>query len=89
MINLKQALIDPSSVFAAPTDVLLNLDLTRVEKIEILKRWASGIRSIEVAEEENMQGKNNLDILESILSALHTLDATIDLEHTPPTKQGG
>jgi hypothetical protein len=89
MINLKHALTDPSRVFNTPQDVLLDNDLTRSQKIDILNRWASEIRDIEVAEEENMQGNNYLDILETILSSLRTLDATVDLEHTPPTKQGG
>lgn len=89
MINLKDALISPSSVFSSPKDVLLNTELLREQKIEILKRWQSEIRVIEVAEDENMLGHNHLDILEEIYAALRTLGANIDTDHTPPTKEGG
>lgn len=86
MIRLKQALLDPSSVFQEPKDVLLNNEISRDQKIQILKRWESEVREIQVAEEENMQGKEPVD-LHAILSALHTLDAIVDVEHNAPTKQ--
>lgn len=89
MISLKQALVDPSSVFLRPNDVIFNHDLTRSQKIEILKHWESDMREIQVAEDENMLGENSLDILDEVLNAMHVLDANIDVEHTPPTKQGG
>jgi negative regulator of replication initiation len=89
MINLKQALTDHASVFLTPEGVLLNLELTREQKIGILKNWLSDVREILVAEEENMQGKDCIKTFEAILSALHALDAKLDMEHTPPTKQGG
>jgi hypothetical protein len=89
MINLKQALLNPSSVFSAPIDVLLNTSITREQKIEILKHWESDMREVFVAEEENMLGKGVLKMFEQIREALHTLDAKIDIEETPPTKQGG
>jgi len=28
-------------------------------------------------------------VLSDVLHALHRLDAQVDIEHTPPTKQGG
>lgn len=87
-INLKRVLIDPASVFDEPQEVLLENELTRKQKIQILKRWASEVRELQVAEEENMQGENVID-LQSVLQALSTLDAKVDLDHTPPTKQGG
>ena len=72
-----------------PKRYCLYLKITRDEKISILKRWASDMREIQVAEEENMQGRNHLDIYEKILQALSALEAPIDTEHNPPTKQGG
>lgn len=88
MIKWKQALTDPTSVFKTPAELLLNNELTREQKIHILKRWESDIREIQVAEDENMQGKERVD-LKDVLDALNTLDAVINLEDTPPTKQGG
>jgi hypothetical protein len=92
MINLAFALTDPASTFTSPKNVLLNHELSKEQKIEVLRRWDYDMRDIEVAEEENMQGRENADnaeMHEQILAALHILKAYIDLERTPPTKQGG
>jgi len=89
MIDLAKALLDPSSVFASPQEVLINQELSREQKIQILKRWESDMREILVAEEENMQGKDVIINYEHIREALHTLDAKITTEEIPPTKQGG
>lgn len=89
MINLKQALLDPSSLFDSPQSVLVNDELTNQQKVEILKNWESDLRVIMVAEEENMQGKDVLKTFEGIRDALHSLGAIIHPEDTPPTKEGG
>jgi hypothetical protein len=89
MINLKQALVDPASVFSSPQAVLLNQELTRDQRVIILKRWESDIREIMVAAEENMRGKDVINTFTAIRNALHTLDAKINLEDRPPTKAGG
>jgi hypothetical protein len=87
-MRVKQALLDPTSIFKEPQEVLLSQELTRDQKIQILRRWSYEIRELQVAEEENMQGKTQVD-LQSVLNALRTLGAVVDLEHEPPTKQGG
>jgi hypothetical protein len=89
MINLRQALIDPASIFVSPPEILLNRELSRDQKIFILKRWESDMREILVAEEENMQGEDVIQTFEAIRKALRTLDAKINTEDAPPTKQGG
>lgn len=89
-IDLDQAILDPSSVFQTPEEVLQRDDLTTEQKIKILKHWEYDAREIMVAEEENMPGgERTATLYDEILKALHTLHATFDVEHTPPTKQGG
>ncbi|HJZ12184.1 MAG TPA: hypothetical protein VJ521_08540 [Acidobacteriota bacterium] len=39
MIDIKKALIDPSALFKKPRDVVERNDLSREQKIEILRRW--------------------------------------------------
>ena len=87
-MNIEQAMLDPTSVFARPDDVCDEQSLTRNQKIKILRRWEYDARELEVAEEENMGG-GPPDVLDEVLKALHRLDATVDIEHSPPTKQGG
>jgi hypothetical protein len=86
-IDFKQALLDPSSVFKTPNDVLA-CNLSKQQKIKILKRWGYDERELGVAEEENMIGTRP-NLLHEVLEALNSLGASVDLEHSPPTKQGG
>ena len=87
-MNIKQAMLDPTSIFACPSDVCDEQSLTRGQKIKILRRWEYDARELQVAEEENMGGGPQ-DVLDEVLMALHRLDADVDTEHSPPTKQGG
>ena len=86
--NYAQARLDPGSVFSTPEDVLAAEDLTTSQKIEVLRRWEYDASEVAVAEEEGM-GVDRSDLLHRILRALGTLDAEIDEERRPPTKQGG
>ena len=87
-IDYEKALLDPASVFATPEEVLDRTELTKDQKIEILRRWEYEASEVAVAEEEGMvDGKPPM--LRRILLALESLVGTIDVEHTPPTKQDG
>ncbi len=87
--DLDSALLDPTAVFRDPEDVLQRSDLAHNQKIEILRRWEYDARALQVAEEENMSPAPPSDTLDRVLKALHALGAGPDLDHTPPTKQGG
>lgn len=87
-MNLEQAMLDPSSVFASPAAVCDASELTRAQKIEILRRWEYDARELQVATEENMGG-GPAGRLDQVLAALHQLDAGADTQDSPPTKQKG
>ncbi len=87
-MDIAQAMLDPVSVFTSPQDVCHESSLTQDQKIKILRRWEYDARELAVAEEENMLG-GSANVLDEVLAALHQLNAKIDLEHSPPTKQGG
>ena len=86
MIDLKQAMFNPSSVFKDPKDVVANGELTRDQKIEILRRWEYEAREMEVAEEEAGMAVLRPEMFDLVVQALHMLDVDRDTEHTPPTK---
>jgi len=88
MTDIKQAMLDPTSVYHCPDDVLNDKDLNVADKIKILLRWEYDARELEVAEEEGMTG-GPPDLLSNILTALHKLNQHHDTDHTPPTKQAG
>lgn len=87
-INIKQAILDPASVFKTPHEVVETKELSRGQKIKILHQWEYDERELEVAEEENMPG-TKADVLDLVLQALNELEDEHTHEHSAPTKQGG
>lgn len=86
--EIAAALLDPSIVFACPSEVVAADGITSAQKMEILRRWEYDVREEEVAQEENMSG--NLPVsLSHILDAINQLGADHGDEHHSPTKQGG
>ncbi len=91
MIDIDKALLNPASVFETPDDVLEAEELSREQKIDILRRWEYDARELQVADEENMIG-TNADMLGQIMRALLQLDEKSEverLERSPSSKQGG
>ncbi len=86
MIDVNKAMLDPTMVFEDPMDVVANDELTRDQKIEILRRWEYDARQLEVAEEEAGMAVRRPEMFDLVLQALHALDVERDVEHTPPTK---
>lgn len=74
MIDIQRALLDPTAVFKHPHDVVTHPELTRDQKIEILRRWAYDAKELETAADENMGGGME-DRLNDVLKALHELGA--------------
>ncbi len=87
MTDIDRALLDPTSVFNAPEDVLKARDITREQKIEILRRWEYDARELQVADDESMTGGNN-NLLQRVLESLSALGYVPDPDKEPPTMQG-
>lgn len=88
MVDVEKALLDPGLVFKTPQELLANDELSREQKIEILRRWEYDARQLQVAEEESMEGPQPVT-LEAVLEALRAIGAPADPERSAPTKQGG
>lgn len=84
--DYEEALKDPAGFFDTPGDVGNAANLSRQQKIEILKRWESDARLLMVASEENMQGGEPQQ-LQAVQAALRALDAAPD-EGPGDTKAG-
>jgi hypothetical protein len=84
--TLEQMLLDPAAVFAAPEDVLVHEELTREQKIRVLRLWEHDAAEGEVATEEGMPG-NDEGLLRTILLALHRVTGDAESLRTDPTKQ--
>lgn len=70
--EIEQAFTSPPQVFEAPKDVLGVENLSRAQKIEILKRWELDARALQRATEENMYGGEppRLDEINEALSRI-------------------
>ena len=86
MIDITKAMLDPSKVFKEPNDVVASNELTRDQKIEILRRWEFDARALEVAEDEAGTAVLGPEMFDRVVQALHTLGAERDTEHSPPTE---
>lgn len=68
---------DPSSVYDSPMDILEDNELTREQKIKILRQWEYDAKELEVADQENMLAANELSspgiLQKQVLIALHAL----------------
>ena len=90
MKDIEKALLNPAMVFKTPEEVVDSGDLSREQKIEILRRWEYDLRELQVADEESMTApKPEAGTLDIVLKALHAVGAPPDVERTAPTKQGG
>jgi hypothetical protein len=90
MADINKALDDPGRLYQSPREVVERTDLTRAEKIAILKRWEYDVRELQVADEEGMAPERPQSThLDEVLNALRLLDAPADVERSAPTKQGG
>ena len=86
MIDANKAMLNPTSVFKDPEEVVSSDELNRAQKIEILRRWEYDARGLEVAEEEAGMAVRRPEMFDLVVQALHMLDVDRDTEHTPPTK---
>ena len=84
-MDIENAKLNPAANFKTPQDVVGNAELSRSQKIEILKRWEEDATAMEVAEEEGMPGPQP-KLLQPIRDALHSLGYWPDTERSGPTK---
>lgn len=86
--QIEKAMLDPAAVFDTPEEIVRDADITRAQKIELLRRWENQVADEAVALEEGMPGEES-DLPRRILVALGELAGPIDLERISPTKQHG
>lgn len=85
-MNIDKALQDPSAVFSQPADIIKADDISRDDKVRLLRQWEYDAREQSVAEEENMTGGPPVR-LDEVLAALHKLGEKTD--HAADNKHGG
>jgi hypothetical protein len=83
---------DVSKHFASPDALLARDDLTREQKLALLRQWEYDLHLLQVATEENMTGDtppgNNAETIRDVRSAAEKLGAKIDDEGSAAAKAG-
>ena len=91
--RFRKAVIDVSAAFRHPREIQEAQDLSRDEKITLLRQWDADMRLIMIAAEENMTGTASGspgELLREIRDSLRRLDAAaIAHPHPAPDKAGG
>ena len=85
MIDVTKAMLDPTMVFKEPKDVVASNELTRDQKIEILRRWKYDAQQLEVAEDEAGMAVRRPEMFDRVVHALRMLELEHDTEHSRPT----
>lgn len=69
-------LLDPANAFDAPEEVLAEGELSREQKIQVLRRWEDDARLLLTAQAEGMEPeKSSSDVLGRVQYALESLGA--------------
>jgi hypothetical protein len=83
---------DVSKHFASPEALLARNDLTREQKLALLRQWEYDLHLLQVATEENMTGDGppgtNAEIIREVRAAAETLGAELQSEGCAPAKAG-
>jgi hypothetical protein len=79
MKKFEQALVNPTSVFAKPNEVVSTPVFSRKQKIDVLRRWEYDARMIQMRNQEGKVDESE-ELLAEILESLHELDYWPDLD---------
>ena len=84
-MDFEKAKLNPAAVFNSPQEVVSSQELSREQRIEVLRQWEQEAMSMEVADEESMTGSQP-NLPQPIRDALHALNYWPDTEHSSPSK---
>ena len=71
--DYEKAAVNPAEAFASPEELVARPDLSRSEKVDLLRRWHDDACELSVAEEEGMGG-GEPSLLERVSAALASLE---------------
>ena len=71
-VDVQEALRDPRAFFSEPRDVVANTQLSREDKLAILRRWEQDALRLSASESEGMGGGEE-SMLGRVVSAIDTL----------------
>jgi hypothetical protein len=90
--SFEKLIVDVSTHFSTPDQLLAAEDLTRDQKLALLKQWEYDLHLLQVATEENMTGDappgNNAERIRQVHAAAEKLGAELEPEKSRAAKAG-
>lgn len=90
--SFEKIVVDVSKHFATPEALLAEDDLSRDQKLALLRQWEYDLHLLQVATEENMTGDSpqgaNAEKIRQVHKAAEKLGAEIDSEGSGAAKTG-
>ena len=90
--SFEKLVVDVSTHFSTPEALLAAEDLTREQKLALLRQWEYDLHLMQVATEENMTGNtppgNNAERIRQVHAAAEKLGAELDPEASGAAKTG-
>jgi len=90
--SFEKLAVDVSTHFSTPDQLLAAEDLTRDQKLALLKQWEYDLHLLQVATEENMTGDappgNNAEKIREVHAAAEKLGAQLEPEKSGAAKTG-
>jgi hypothetical protein len=93
--DYEKALLDVSTHFKSPEELYRAPDLTREQKLELLKQWEYDLQLLMVASEENMPASSpaasgrTSEIVRQVHDVVKRLGVENDPDKAGPSKTGG
>lgn len=90
--SFEKLVVDVATHFSTPAELLADEDLTREQKLALLRQWEYDLHLMQVATEENMTGDappgNNAEKIRQIHAAAEKLGAKVDPKARGAAKAG-
>jgi len=90
--SFDKLVVDVSTHFSTPDELLAAEDLTRDQKLALLRQWEYDLHLLQVATEENMTGDtpqgSNAEKIRQVHAAAEKLGAELDPEKSGAAKTG-
>lgn len=90
--SFEKLVVDVSTHFSTPDQLIAAEDLTREQKLTLLRQWEYDLHLLQVATEENMTSEappgNNAEKIREVHAAAEKLGAELDPEKSGAAKAG-
>ncbi|HEY1382782.1 MAG TPA: hypothetical protein VGF43_04160 [Dongiaceae bacterium] len=90
--SFEKLVVDVSTHFSTPDQLIAAEDLTREQKLTLLRQWEYDLHLLQVATEENMTSDappgNNAEKIREVHAAAEKLGAELDPEKSGAAKAG-